>query len=152
MTLCRQVNDRVDIFLIKLVKFYLNNMANLHQLTLHIMPSYTHKMAIVSWPQILWRHFTLCIENTYLLTYLRECVRACVHPSVPGHSLTGLSLTSTVGNISVLHTLRRLGQLTALIMHFTKHVSRTASNARPQPRPRHHTQQTVANTSNICDR
>ena len=48
MTLCRQVNDRVDIFLIKLVKFYLNNMVNLHQLTLHIMPSYTHKMAIVS--------------------------------------------------------------------------------------------------------
>ena len=25
------------------------------------MPSYTHKMAIVSWPQILWRHFTLCM-------------------------------------------------------------------------------------------
>ena len=23
------------------------------------MPSYTHKMAIVSWPQILWRQFTL---------------------------------------------------------------------------------------------
>ena len=33
-------------------------MVNLHQLTPHAMPSYTHKMAIVSWPQILWRHFT----------------------------------------------------------------------------------------------
>ena len=26
------------------------------------MPSYTHKMAIVSWSQILWRQFTLCIH------------------------------------------------------------------------------------------
>ena len=25
------------------------------------MPSYTHSMAIVSWPQILWRHFTLSV-------------------------------------------------------------------------------------------
>jgi len=33
----------------------------LHQLTPHIMPSYTHKLAIVSRPQILWRYFTLCI-------------------------------------------------------------------------------------------
>jgi len=24
-------------------------------------------MAIVSWPQIMWRHFTLCIEGTYLV-------------------------------------------------------------------------------------
>ena len=31
------------------------------QLTPHIMPSYTHKLAIVSRPQILWRYFTLCI-------------------------------------------------------------------------------------------
>jgi len=45
--LCRQVDDHVDIFLNYLVKFCLNNMANLHQLTSHIMPSYTHKMAIV---------------------------------------------------------------------------------------------------------
>jgi len=28
------------------------------------MPSYTHKMATVSWPYILWRHFTLCIRRT----------------------------------------------------------------------------------------
>jgi len=27
------------------------------------MPCYTHKMAIVSWPQIVWRHCTLCIRN-----------------------------------------------------------------------------------------
>jgi len=26
------------------------------------MPCYTHKMAIVSWPYILWRHFTLSIQ------------------------------------------------------------------------------------------
>ena len=30
------------------------------------MPSYTNKMAIVSWPSILWRHFTLCINWTKL--------------------------------------------------------------------------------------
>jgi len=28
------------------------------------MPSYTHKMATVSWPYILWRHFTSCIRRT----------------------------------------------------------------------------------------
>jgi len=50
-TLCRQVDDHMDIFLNWLVKFCLSNMVNLHQLTQHcIMPSYTHKMAIVSWP------------------------------------------------------------------------------------------------------
>jgi len=38
-TLCRQVNDPMDIFLDELIKFYLNNMVNLHQLTPHIMVS-----------------------------------------------------------------------------------------------------------------
>ena len=41
-------------------------MVNLRPLTAHIMPSYTHKMADVSWPQIMWRYFVLCI--TMLLT------------------------------------------------------------------------------------
>ena len=36
----------MDIFLNYRVKFCLNNMANLHPLAPHIMPSYTHKMAI----------------------------------------------------------------------------------------------------------
>jgi len=36
---------------------------NLHPLTAHIVSSYTHKMAQVSWPQIVWRHFTLSIHN-----------------------------------------------------------------------------------------
>ena len=35
-------------------------MVNLHPLTPHIMPSYTHKMASVSWPWIPWRHFAPC--------------------------------------------------------------------------------------------
>jgi len=47
-TLCRQVNDPMDIFLDELIKFYLNNMVNLHQLTPHIMVSLYPKMAIVS--------------------------------------------------------------------------------------------------------
>jgi len=32
------------------------------------MPCYTHKMAIVSWPYILWRHFTLHIQWERLST------------------------------------------------------------------------------------
>jgi len=39
------VNDHVDIFLNKLDKFYLNDMLNLHPLTPHIVPSYTHKFS-----------------------------------------------------------------------------------------------------------
>jgi len=42
---CLEVDDHVDIFLHELVKFYLNNMVNLHRLSANIMPSYTHKMA-----------------------------------------------------------------------------------------------------------
>ena len=39
-TLCRQVNDHVDIFVNWLIKFYLNDMVNLHLLTPHIMPKW----------------------------------------------------------------------------------------------------------------
>jgi len=35
-------------------------------LTAH-MPCYTHKMEIISWPWILWRHFTLCIDTATIL-------------------------------------------------------------------------------------
>ena len=34
----------------QLIECYLNNTINLRPLTPHIMPCYTHKMAIVSWP------------------------------------------------------------------------------------------------------
>jgi len=33
------------------------------------MSCYTHKMAIVSWPQTLWRHFTLCYRRLCLAKY-----------------------------------------------------------------------------------
>jgi len=36
-----------DILINRQIECYLNNMINLRPLTLHIMPSYTHKMAIV---------------------------------------------------------------------------------------------------------
>ena len=49
-TLCWQVNDHIDISLNKLIQFYLNNTLNLRPLTPQIIPCYTHKMAIVSWP------------------------------------------------------------------------------------------------------
>ena len=35
------------------------------------MSCYTHKMVIVLWPQILWRHFTLCIQNKYTMHFER---------------------------------------------------------------------------------
>ena len=47
----------MDTLLAKLVKFYLYIRINVRPLTPHIMPRKTHKMAIVSWRQIVWRHF-----------------------------------------------------------------------------------------------
>jgi len=51
----------MDIFLNWLIRFYSNNTINLRLLSQRIISCYSHKMAIVSWPQILWRHFTLRI-------------------------------------------------------------------------------------------
>jgi len=48
--LCCQVNDHTDIFINQRIEFYMNNTITLRHSTPHIMPSYTHKMAIVSWP------------------------------------------------------------------------------------------------------
>ena len=44
----RQVSDRMDIFLNKLIQFYFNNTTNLRHLTQRIMSGFTDKMAIVS--------------------------------------------------------------------------------------------------------
>ena len=49
-TVCRKANDHTDIFINQRIECYLNNTINLRPLTPHIMPWYTHKMAIVSWP------------------------------------------------------------------------------------------------------
>jgi len=64
-------NDHTDILINQRIECYLNNTINLRHLTPHIMWCYTHKMAIVSWPQILWRHFTLCIRHDKLTKYSR---------------------------------------------------------------------------------
>ena len=40
----------IDILINKRIECYLNNTINLRPLTSHIMPSYTHKLAIISWP------------------------------------------------------------------------------------------------------
>ena len=53
-TLCWYVRDHTNIFWNKLIELYLNNMINLRHLTRPTMSCYTHKMAIVSWPQTLW--------------------------------------------------------------------------------------------------
>ena len=66
-------NDHTDILINQRIECYLNNTINLRHLTPHIMPCYTHKMAIVSWPQILWRHFTLCIRHDKITKYSSRC-------------------------------------------------------------------------------
>ena len=63
-----QDSDHTDIFINERIECYLNNTITLRPLTPHIMPCYTHKMAIVSWPYILWRHFTLHIQWERLST------------------------------------------------------------------------------------
>ena len=45
--LCWQVNDHTDIFVNERIEFCLNSTINLRPLTPHIMPCYTHKMAVV---------------------------------------------------------------------------------------------------------
>jgi len=47
---------------LKLIEFYLNNTINFRHLTQRIIQCYTHKMALVSWPQTPWRRFALCIK------------------------------------------------------------------------------------------
>jgi len=82
-TLCWQASDHTDIFINQRIECYLNNTINLRPLTPHIMPCYTHKMAIVSWPQILWRHFTLCRQwvqwrhGNLCSRYARHIVGTC---------------------------------------------------------------------------
>jgi len=49
-TLCHQANDHTHIFINQRIECYLNNTINRRRSTPHIMPCYTHKMAIVSWP------------------------------------------------------------------------------------------------------
>jgi len=57
-------------FLKQLIQFYLNNSINLRHSTERIKSCYTHKMAIVSWPTTMWRHFILCILIAKLRSYL----------------------------------------------------------------------------------
>jgi len=51
------------ICILSQILFYLNNAKNLRPLTPRIMSCHTHTMAIVLWPQILWRHLTLRITS-----------------------------------------------------------------------------------------
>ena len=90
-TLSWSVNDHVDISLNKLM----NNTLNLCPLTPHIMPSYTHKMAIVSWPQITWRNFTLCIRHRSTGNWIRYADRV-YSKSVKQGSQTHLSMWAAV--------------------------------------------------------
>ena len=43
-------SDHTDIFINRRIELYLSNTINLRPLTLHIMPCYTHKTAVVTWP------------------------------------------------------------------------------------------------------
>jgi len=55
----------MDISLKILIQFYLNNTLNSCPLSTQRISCYTHKMAIVSWTQIIWRHFTPGIQTLY---------------------------------------------------------------------------------------
>ena len=46
----KYAGDHTDIFINQRIKRHLNNTINLRPLTPHIIPCYTHKMAIISWP------------------------------------------------------------------------------------------------------
>jgi len=45
-----KASDHTDIFLNQRIECYLNNRINIRPLAPHVMPCYTHKMAILSWP------------------------------------------------------------------------------------------------------
>jgi len=92
---------RKDIFINQRIKFYLNNTINLRPLTPHIMPYYTDKMAIVLWPQILWRHFTLCIGHIKQCCAVRPPVR-CPMPLVQKRCISWLWLLENTSKWSTL--------------------------------------------------
>ena len=71
----------MDTFLAKLVKFFLYIRINVRPLTPHIMPRKTHKMAIVSWRQIVWRHFRAYSKRVPALIVHSEL--KSVHPGFP---------------------------------------------------------------------
>jgi len=65
----------MDIFVNQLIQFYVNTSINPRLLTPHIMPSYTHNMAIVSWRYILWRHFTRRLP----IGYINQSINQSIH-------------------------------------------------------------------------
>jgi len=84
---------------LKLIEFYLNNTINFRHLTQRIIQCYTHKMALVSWPQTPWRRFTLSIKlparcgwrNNYRFLRFRV-VYVCIY-IIRGGGNTGWSPT-----------------------------------------------------------
>jgi len=49
------------------------------------MSRYTHKMSFVSWPYILWRHFTQCIyKNVARARAVYACLGGLSEEGVPG--------------------------------------------------------------------
>jgi len=54
---------RIDIFLNKVIQFYLNNTINLRHLYQRIKSCYTHKTTIVLWPRTMWRHFQAMLRR-----------------------------------------------------------------------------------------
>ena len=95
--LCLEVDDHVDIFLHELVKFYLNNMVNLHPLFPNIIPSYTHKMAN------LWRPMTIDFVASFHSMYNQTVLsKATVMTGVwRGNTLYTRELRVTVGAATI---------------------------------------------------
>ena len=103
----------MDIFLNWLIHCYLNNAINLRHSTQRIISCYTHKMAIVSWSQTLWRHFTLRINYPASSTTVLHA-KTAVHETtslddcVGRHFRTRHFERSFLSTIRMKHCTRRL--------------------------------------------
>jgi len=114
-------------FINRRVELYLNNKMNLRPLTPHIMPCYTHKMAIVSWPWILWRHFTLCVNQNWARPRSLSTTLIC-RPTVSINNWRG-SLSTWLGALGTF-----FGYKSARTSNFRAELNRTNPPLPPPPK------------------
>jgi len=91
------------------LEFYLNNTINLCHLPQRITLCYTHKMAIISWPQTLWRHYIEMSATSFLLyvilLWLAAAAAAAAEPCGSSTVKTGhASVVKVSGRANVSST------------------------------------------------
>ena len=84
------------------------------------MPCYTHKMAIISWPQILWRHFTLFCSLAILDPWVGHTMDVFLHLSLSCHS-DWLFYGESCPSLDVVHPDRAWPSLPACTWHCSLH-------------------------------